>query len=181
MRIRNAERKTIRCLCAVWLVVGAAASSATAQTEEKKKPARKDIYNPKADAKADIKAATAKAKKEGKHVLLMFGGNWCTWCHALHDLFEKDKDIAKVLADGYVVVLVDSRSNEDLDKEYGEPYQHGFPVLVVLDGDGKRLHIQESVSLEKADKSTAHEPAKVLEFLKKWAPKPKAAATQPSR
>ncbi len=34
------------------------------------------IYNPSADAKADIQKAVTQAKKEGKHVLLQVGGNW---------------------------------------------------------------------------------------------------------
>jgi hypothetical protein len=34
------------------------------------------IYNPQADAKADIANAVAKAKTEGKHVMLQIGGDW---------------------------------------------------------------------------------------------------------
>ena len=34
------------------------------------------IYNPSADAKADIQKSVAQAKKEGKYVLLQVGGNW---------------------------------------------------------------------------------------------------------
>ena len=34
------------------------------------------IYNPEADAKAEIAEAVTKAQKEGKHVFLQIGGNW---------------------------------------------------------------------------------------------------------
>lgn len=34
------------------------------------------LYNPQQDVKKDIKNAIAKARAEGKHVLLQVGGNW---------------------------------------------------------------------------------------------------------
>lgn len=37
---------------------------------------RSKIYNPKADAKADIANAVSKARAEGKHVMLQIGGDW---------------------------------------------------------------------------------------------------------
>ncbi len=39
-----------------------------------------NIYNPEADARADIASAVKQAKAENKHVLLQIGGNWCPWC-----------------------------------------------------------------------------------------------------
>lgn len=38
--------------------------------------AKPELYNPSADAKADIQKAVAQAKLESKHVLLQIGGNW---------------------------------------------------------------------------------------------------------
>lgn len=38
------------------------------------------LYNPEADAKADLQNVVAKANAEGKHVLLQIGVNWCSWC-----------------------------------------------------------------------------------------------------
>ena len=47
--------------------------SVTAIQAQEVKP---ELYNPSADAKADIQKAVAQAKLESKHVLLQIGGNW---------------------------------------------------------------------------------------------------------
>ena len=44
-----------------------------------------------------------------KRVLLMFGGDWCGWCHKLHDLFAKDNEIRRLLSYEYELVMVDTR------------------------------------------------------------------------
>lgn len=135
------------------------------------------IYDETADARADIEQAIIKAQAQGKHILLMFGGNWCIWCHRLHRLFKQDRTIRKFLEKNYVLVMVDvgkRDKNLDLNERYGNPFQHGFPVLVVLDKDGRQLHTQETGSLEYTateSSNKGHHPQRVLEFLKAWAPK----------
>ena len=139
---------------------------------------RPDIYDNKADGAAQIAEAVAQARRDHKRVLLQFGANWCGWCHKLHDLFEKDRTIARKLLYEYVLVLVDvevvdgAQHNADVVKRYGNPIQHGLPVLVVLDEQGKPLVTQETGSLEEGDH---HHPGRVLEFLEKWQAKPVSA------
>jgi thiol:disulfide interchange protein len=137
------------------------------------KPKTPDIYNESADANKQIADAVAQAGKEGKRVLLQFGANWCPWCHKLHHLFATDQTVAAELANDYVVVLVDVNKghNGDIDRRYHHPTQHGLPVLVVLDSDGKQLATKDTGELEEGDH---HSPAKVLAFLKEWAPKKQA-------
>ncbi len=127
------------------------------------------LYDTTANGSEQIKAALAKAQKENKNVLLKFGANWCGWCHRLSALFHDDKEIAKVLEDNYVLVLidVDKGHNDDVVKKYGNPIQYGLPVLVVLDQSGKQLHTQDTGKLEQGDH---HSPASVLAFLEKWKP-----------
>src|SRR5262245_54167813 len=69
--------------------------------------ARKAIYDEQADARKLLAAALEKASRDDKRVLLMYGGNWCGWCHLLHDCFQKNRDIAKVLSNEYELVMVD--------------------------------------------------------------------------
>ena len=131
-----------------------------------------NFYDEKADAKSLIAAAVARAKKENRRVLLQWGGNWCVWCHRLHDLCASDKDLAKKLLYEYEVVYVDSvkdGKNLDLAASYGADLKaHGVPYLTVLDGDGKVLANQETGVLEKEiDGKKGHDPKLVLEFLKK--------------
>jgi thioredoxin-related protein len=137
-----------------------------------KKPA---IYDPKADARTQLDAAVAKAKRDNSRVLVMFGFETCGWCHKLHTLFRENADIRKLLANEYVLVMVDTESPHaaDLIKECkaGLPKDElekgvGFPFLSVFDGDGKLVTAQRTEPLEEGK---GHDPGRVKEFLTKWA------------
>ena len=132
--------------------------------------ARPAIYDESADGAKQIEEALARVKKENKHVLLMFGANWCGWCHRLHKLFDSNAQIAAKLKQDFVLVLIDVNKNHnaDLNQRYGNPTQFGLPVLVVLDAAGKALTTQDTGKLEEGDH---HDPAKVMAFLNQWSPK----------
>ena len=134
------------------------------------KPKREPIYDVEADGKALIAAAVKRAKLEGKHVLVEWGGNWCGWCHKLHDVFKNDELVAPIVAREYELVLIDCTANRELMESYGgKDTQYAFPHLTVLDADGKLLTNQETSSLEVGPK---HDPEVVAAFLKKWEPEP---------
>ena len=61
------------------------------------------LYHPQANAASDIQAAVQQAKKEGKHVLLQAGGNWCSWCIRFHKFVTEDKQMDSVLNANYIV------------------------------------------------------------------------------
>ena len=127
-----------------------------------------NIYNPSADAKADIQAAVKKAESENKHVLIQVGGNWCPWCVKMHKLYYSEPVIDSLLKSDYILVMVNySKENKNLAilKELESPQRFGFPVLVVLDGKGKRIHTQDTGLLESG---SGYDVAKVVEFLKGW-------------
>jgi len=128
------------------------------------------LYNPEADANADINEAIALAMKEGKHVLLQIGGNWCPWCIRLHDYYTTNQEVKAVLDDGYVIVLVNfSKENRNLEilERLEFPQRFGFPVLVILSAKGKRLHTQDTGLLESGG---SYDSRKVISFLKNWTP-----------
>jgi glutaredoxin len=108
-------------------------------------------------------------------VLVDLGANWCVWCHRLHHTLQTDAAVARALNDNFVLVLVDvnhrdgKKRNDAVNGRYGNPIKEGLPVLVVLDADGHQLLTQESGALE--DGKDAHDPAKIIAFLQKWAPK----------
>ena len=134
------------------------------------KATRPAIYDESADGGKQVEEALAKAKKEDQRVLLMFGANWCGWCHRLHNLFESDARIAAKLKQDFVVVMIDVNKNHnaDLNQRYGNPTRFGLPVLVVLDSTGQALTTQDTGKLEEGDH---HDPAKVMAFLTQWSPK----------
>jgi thioredoxin-related protein len=161
-KIVPSDRKFLWLLLAAALVLLAAMLPAQAPTVAK--PA---IYDPDADMKAQITAAVKRAGAEERNVLLMYGGNWCPWCHRLHELFAADAAIKKVLAERYIVLLVDvgEKPGQPLNQDLVEQYRvkgFGYPALAVLDKQGKLLCAQSTGVLEK-DKG--HDPAKVLAFL----------------
>ncbi|RFZ81751.1 thioredoxin family protein [Mucilaginibacter terrenus] len=128
------------------------------------------LYNPAADAKADIAAAVKRASATHKNVLLQIGGNWCVWCIRFNDLVTKNDTLNNYLTKNYEVVHVNyspENKNEKLLAELGYPQRFGFPVFIVLDGKGNRLHTQNSSYLEEGK---GHSKAKVLEFLESWSP-----------
>jgi thioredoxin-related protein len=132
------------------------------------KSKRPAIYNPEADGKELIAEALKRAKPEHKHVLVEWGGNWCGWCHKLHDVFIDDELARPIVAEEYELVLVDSDTNRELMQHYGgKDRQYAFPHLTVLDAEGKILTNQETSSLEDGPK---HDPQAVATFLKKWQP-----------
>ena len=148
-------------LALVGLLAIAGAMAQTAKTEQ--------IFDPSRDAAADLAAGIKKAKAEKKRVLVDVGGNWCGWCHKLDKLFKEDADIATMLKRGYVIVKVNFSPENKNEKVLSKfPEIKGFPHLFVLGGKGKLLHSQDTGLLETGDH---HDPAKVKEFLTKWAVK----------
>ncbi len=146
------------------------------ENKEVKAPSQKvSIYNPNADARADIDAAVAKANKEGKHVFIQVGGNWCVWCIAFHKMVDATPELKDYLNNNYETVLVNyspENKNAAVMASLGYPGRFGYPVFVILDGSGKVLHIQNSAYLEEGK---GHSVKKVMGFLKGWT----AAAVKP--
>jgi len=162
--------KIIRNTLLLCVLALAASMPGRVQAAEAPKTTRPSIYDESADGVKQIADALVAAKKEGKHVLLQFGANWCGWCHRLHKLFDTDKSIAEELKSHYVVVLIDvnKEHNKEVDTKYGNPTRFGLPAIVILDSDGKQLTTQDTAKLEEGDH---HDPKKVMTFLKQWAPK----------
>lgn len=129
------------------------------------------LYNPDADPQKDVTKALVEAKRQGKHVLLQIGGNWCPWCVKLHHFMLETESTKQLLDESFVVVKVNySKENKNLSYlEYLEyPQRFGFPVLVVLNSNGKRIHTQDSGLLESGN---GYDAKKVEGFLKNWSPK----------
>ena len=128
------------------------------------------LYNPELDGMEQIKDATKKASESDKHVLLQVGGNWCGWCIKFHNYIKEDAELTKLIEDNYIVVKLNwspENRNEKAMKELGNPGRFGYPVFVILDKEGKRIHTQDSGLLEE-DKG--YSKRKVTGFLKGWAP-----------
>jgi uncharacterized protein YyaL (SSP411 family) len=126
------------------------------------------IYNPLADARHDLQQAIQLAGEENKHVLVQIGGNWCPWCIKLHDFFASETVIDSILKADYILIRINyskENKNPEIMARLGFPQRFGFPVLVVLDALGNRLHTQNTAYLEK-DKG--YDAEKMKRFLLDW-------------
>lgn len=135
--------------------------------QNKVAPANKqEKFDPNRDSEKDLKFGIEIAKKQNKMILLDVGGEWCPWCHKLDKTFKEDKEIAKILAEKYVVIKINysqENKNEKVLSKY--PEIKGFPHLFVLNNQGKLVHSQDTGELETGDH---HDHDKVMTFLKKW-------------
>jgi thiol:disulfide interchange protein len=137
-----------------------------ASGQETKVP--KKIYNPEANAKEDIKNAIQQAKKENKHVFVQVGGNWCGWCLLFHQYINDEPEIKSLIESNYVFTLLNySQENKNIDllTQYRNPGRMGYPVFLILDGNGKLIHTQDSGLLEEGK---GYDKRKVSTFLKNW-------------
>ncbi|MDN3654360.1 thioredoxin family protein [Ferruginibacter paludis] len=136
----------------------------------------KKLYDAAADAKADIEVAVKKAAAENKFVVLQAGGNWCSWCLEFAKISKANPQIDSLINSSFVWYELNfskENKNEDVFSKYGYPQRFGFPVFIILDAKGHRIHTQNSEYLEDGKKS--YDQKKVFEFLQQWTPKSLAA------
>ena len=178
-------RKGLITACILAMSVGVASAQTPATKIQGAKPGsgaaqHASIYDKAADAKVQVARAVERAKHNDQRILLMFGGDWCGWCHKLHGLFKSNREVATVLSNEYVLVTVDTEAPNAAEllktcKDALSPDElkgFGYPFLAVLDAEGKVVKAQQTDVLEEGDH---HDPKKVADFLNKWKVAPKDA------
>ena len=149
----------------ITILITACFIISSAQAQEK-------LYHPEANAMNDIAAAINKAKSENKYVLIQGGGNWCSWCIEFARFCKADPKIDSVMNASFVWYHLNySKENENkpVFAKYGYAQRFGFPVFLILDGNGNRVNTQNSEYLEDGKKSYNRE--KVQAFLEMWSPR----------
>ena len=140
---------------------------------------KKGVYDEQINPMEQIDNALSKANSEGKFVICQVGGNWCPWCLRFADFITADTAISKVIDENFIYIHVNYNPRKSsgekkaeqtaaMLKRLGNPARFGFPVFVVLEEDGKVLHIQDSSFLEEGE---GYDQKKVLRFFKSWTPK----------
>jgi thioredoxin-related protein len=128
------------------------------------------IYDPEADASMGIAAAVKAAAKQHKHVLILAGGNWCSWCIEFNRFIYSNESIDSLLQKCFVLYHLNySKENQNLPvfAKYGYPQRFGFPVFIILDSTGTRIHTQDSEYLQQGK---GYSKEKVMDFLLQWTP-----------
>lgn len=129
-----------------------------------------NLYKPQENARVALDQVIADAASKGKNVFVQIGGNWCSWCARFHELATNDKQIDSAIRRNYVVYHLNyskENKNPDILKQFEYPQRFGFPVFIILDSKGRKLHTQNSSYLEEGK---GYSKEKVLSFLNDWAP-----------
>ncbi|MGH1517414.1 thioredoxin family protein [Chryseobacterium sp. JK1] len=125
-------------------------------------------YNPKADAQADINKLVAQAKKEGKNIIIQAGGNWCIWCLRFNNFVQSTPELKEIVDKNYLYYHLNfspENKNEKVFAQYiNVKEQQSYPFFIILDKDGKKIHVQQSEILEDGK---GYSKEKVKEFLQK--------------
>lgn len=134
----------------------------------------KKVYNEDADPMVQISDAVKKAGKEGKYVICQVGGNWCRWCLMFAEFITSDEEIKTLIDNEFEYIHVNYNPRQPKNEKtlkmlerLGNPERFGFPVLVVLDNNGKVIHTQDSSFLEEGN---GYNKTKVMRFFSNWTP-----------
>jgi thiol:disulfide interchange protein len=85
----------------------------------------------------DEAAAYAKAKAEGKGVMVDFAATWCIPCGELELTFADDK-IADQIRNNFVPLKFDVSNDDDISSERRDRYKAGtLPSVVYRSADGR--------------------------------------------
>jgi Thioredoxin-like len=118
------------------------------------------IYDPHANPQADIDAAVAAAKADGRRVLIDFGADWSGDCTALAADFASPK-IKPFLDANFHVVRV-YIGHWDTNQAVQDKYAAGkfMPMIAVLDSTGATFYrgddLESAASMSVADVMTYH-------------------------
>lgn len=84
----------------------------------------------------------AEARSSGKPILLSSGYMACHWCHRMNEESFADADIAAVINDHFIPVLIDREERPDVDQVYQSAahtmgHSGGWPLTIFLTPEGR--------------------------------------------
>lgn len=131
-------------------------------------PASQRVFDPTRNAAADLKAAEAQARAQGKPILMDVGGNWCPWCLLLDYTLQHDAALRSLQAENFVVLHVNWSSgnrNEAVLSQFPQPT--GFPQWYLLTADGHLLEQKSPTDFQNPeDASGAYNRTALADYLR---------------
>ncbi|MEQ1538760.1 MAG: thioredoxin family protein [Sphingorhabdus sp.] len=103
-------------------------------------------YDAKADAKAEVDAALARAKTGNRMAIIVMGANWCHDSRALAGWFAQPR-FAAMIVSRYELVYVDvgyKDRNIDIARRFGLKSIKGTPTVMIVNGNGKLLNKKDA-------------------------------------
>ena len=106
-------------------------------------------YYPGADPESDLKAASQLAMAENKKILMVVGGDWCSWCHVMTRFFTDNKPVRDLLLSKFHLLKINmSEANENQEFLSNYPEIKGYPHIFVLSATGELLSSVNPAALE---------------------------------
>ena len=127
-----------------------------------------DPYPPPANAVSDLQRARERASRSGKILMVVFGGNWCVDCRALHKRIH-ESPVREYVEQYFVIVNVNignMNANLGIAKDLGVSLKKGVPAAAFIAPDGKPVGITNQGELEPARQ---YDLRQVLTFLRRVA------------
>jgi thioredoxin-related protein len=127
-----------------------------------------DPYPPPESAATDLQRARERARRSAKLLMVVFGGNWCSDCRALHDRLH-ESPVREYVEEHFEIVNVnigEMNANLGIAKDLGVSLKKGVPAAAFFAPDGKPVGITNQGELEPARQYNARQ---VLTFLRRVA------------
>lgn len=78
----------------------------------------------------------ARARSEGKYIVLDGSAEWCHWCHVMEATTYHDPAVRRILDRHFIAVKVDVDARPDIEERYGD---WGWPATVMFAPDGNEI------------------------------------------
>ena len=126
-------------------------------------------YNPMLDPATQLSEAMSEARRTDREVLLIGGGDWCTWCWHLKEMLDADPALSQSLHESFVVVKIFWRQpsvNQAFINQFEE--MNFAPFLILLDQEEKVLMAKAAADFLFVRKEEAYSPNRLRQFIRYW-------------
>ncbi len=109
-------------------------------------------YDPNRSPESDFTAALQYAKASQRQVMVIFGGEWCNWCHIFARYLAEQPAVKRQLTQNFVLVKVysgEGEPNAQFMQRCGQVI--GLPYFCVFDARGNLLASKSSAVFWQGD------------------------------
>lgn len=170
MRLRKAL--VLGALCLATVVGAAVAYKVALRGYNANKLAQLEglhAYDKDADAERLLTQALEQARARKQRVLVILGGDWCKWCLTLDQSLASDPALKQLTSERFVLLKLDADAASKLDERWGKPSELSVPVVVLLNPDGQRIHVQNMLPFQTwGGRLLAYDTDRIYQALEPW-------------
>jgi thioredoxin-related protein len=129
-------------------------------------PMYSQVYDDQRNPFEDANAALKLAQETDRNVLMVVGGNWCSFCMKMDSFWKSDKTVNQAIHSNFVILKINvSDENENAEFMASMPATNGYPHIYISSASGKLLLSKDTLEQQVDGK---HQKQLWLEFVKKW-------------